>query len=100
MFIKKKTFDHIRHMATKTYIELQRVEMELEEEKRARALAQAMAEGYANMTMKMEKEIEFYRNMYEREKRKNEDRENNCDFVHCNYRHIRVVPGVRGIRLP
>ena len=53
MFIRKKDFDHIRHMATKTCMELQRVEVELEEEKRARALAQAMAEGYANMTMKI-----------------------------------------------
>ncbi len=100
MFILKRYYDHRMKAAGRTYRELQRVEAELEEEKRARALAQAMAEGYANMTMKMEKEIEYYKNMYERERRKNEDRENNCDFMHCNYRHIRVVPRVRGIRLP
>ena len=100
VIMSKKNFRHRNHMATNTYKELQRVEVELEEEKRARALAQAMAEGYANMTMKMEKEIEFYRNMYEREKRKNEDRENNSDFMHRNYSFVRVVPRVRGYRLP
>lgn len=69
--LSEERYKHIVRAAGRTYRELMKVEAELEEEKRGRALAQAMAEGYANMTMKMEKEIEYYKNMYEREARKN-----------------------------
>lgn len=97
MFIKKKVFDHIKHMATVTY---KSFGDELEEVKHERDLARACAEGYKRALAGAEKEIEYYKNMYEREKRKNEDRENNCDFMHRNYCNVRVVPCVRGIRLP
>ena len=100
MFISKKDFKHRNHMATNTYKELQRVEGELAVVKHERDLAVACAEGYKRALKGAEKEIEFYKNMYEREKFKNEDRENNSDFMHRNYSNVRVVPRVRGIRLP
>lgn len=93
MFITKKHFRHIQRAAGDTYRALQEAEKQIK-------FLTAVAEGYKRMVAGMEKEVEFYKNMYEREKRKNEDRENNSDFMHRNYNTVRVVPRVRGIRLP
>lgn len=97
MFIKKKDFDHIVHMASVTY---KSFSDELYAAQNRIKFLEAVAEGYKRTLAGAEKEIEYYKNMYEREKRKNEDRENNSNFMHSNYSHVRVVPRVRGIRLP
>lgn len=97
MFVRKKVFDHIKHMASVTYKSFSDELAKIEHE---RDLYRACAEGYKRSLAGAEKEIEFYKNMYEREKRKNEDRENNSNFMRSNYSHVRVVPRVRGIRLP
>ena len=100
MFITKKHFKHIQRTAGDTYMELQRAEAKLAEVKHDRDLARACAEGYKRALAGAEKEIEFYKNMYERERRKNEDHKKDDDFERLNYSRIRVVPRVFGIRLP
>lgn len=94
MFIKKKVFDHIKHMATVTY---KSFSDELEEVEHERDLARACAEGYKRALAGAEKEIEYYKNMYEREKRKNEDIKADAVYHRCNYCSFRVLP--RGARL-
>ncbi len=93
MFIFKKYLNHIKRTAWNTYRELQRVEQE-------KALADAMITGYKSMTAKMEKEIEYYKNMYEREVKKNEALEKDVSFEHRNYYRVRVLPPCVGQRLP
>jgi ribosome modulation factor len=96
MFIKKKVFDHIKHTATVTY---KSFSDELEEVKHERDLARACAEGYKKALAGAGKEIEYYKNMYERERRKNEDHKKDDDFERLNYSRIRVLPRIFGIRL-
>ncbi len=100
VIMSKKSFKHRNHMATNTYIELQRAEVELEAVKHERDLAVACAAGYKHMVQKMEKEIEYYKNMYERKVKKNEALEKNVSFEHRNYCRVRVVPRGPRFRLP
>ena len=71
MFISKKHFRHIQRAAGDTYMELQRTEAELAEVKQDRDLARACAAGYENMVSEMDKEIKYYKDLYEREVKKN-----------------------------
>ena len=93
MFIFKKHLNHIKRTAGNTYRALQ------EAEKQVKFLT-AVAEGYKRTVAGMEKELEFYKNMYKREVKKNEALEKNVSFEHRNYCRVRVVPRGPRFRLP
>lgn len=93
MFITKKHFRHIQRTAGNTYRALQEAEQQVK-------FLTAVAEGYKRMVAGMEKDLEFYKNMYEREVKKNEALEKDVSFEHRNYYRVRVLPCRSGIRLP